>query len=109
MEKVIAAGIISLSFLYLQGGTWSDAITTIIAGAIGFLIVEYMQSKSLTMFIPEFVGSFILGTIVIFGSELFQVNKSFQMIVMWNFPTHPQLKAIQIVMKQSRKRFHFSK
>lgn len=76
-KKVIAAGIISLSFLYLQGGTWSDAITTIIAGAIGFLIVEYMQSKSLTMFIPEFVGSFILGTTVIFGSELFQVNQSF--------------------------------
>src|SRR5699024_4070461 len=68
---------ISLSFLYLQGGTWSDAITTIIAGAIGFLIVEYMQSKSLTMFIPEFVGSFILFTKVIFGSVLFQVILSF--------------------------------
>ncbi|MDN8848437.1 threonine/serine exporter family protein, partial [Staphylococcus aureus] len=67
----MAAGVISLSFLYLQGGTWSDAITTIIAGSIGFLIVEYMQSKSLTMFIPEFVGSFVLGMLVILGSDLF--------------------------------------
>ncbi|MCE4995149.1 threonine/serine exporter family protein [Staphylococcus xylosus] len=76
-KKVMAAGIISLSFLYLQGGTWADAITTIIAGSIGFLIVEYMQSKSLTMFIPEFVGSFVLGMLVILGSNLFNVNKMF--------------------------------
>lgn len=76
-KKVMAAGVISLSFLYLQGGTWSDAITTIIAGSIGFLIVEYMQSKSLTMFIPEFVGSFVLGMLVILGSDLFNVNKMF--------------------------------
>ncbi|MCI8278096.1 MAG: threonine/serine exporter family protein [Staphylococcus xylosus] len=76
-KKVMAAGIISLSFLYLQGGTWADAISTIIAGSIGFLIVEYMQSKSLTMFIPEFVGSFVLGMLVILGSNLFNVNKMF--------------------------------
>ena len=76
-KKVMAAGIISLSFLYLQGGTWADSITTIIAGSICFLIVEYMQSKSLTMFIPEFVGSFVLGMLVILGSNLFNVNKMF--------------------------------
>ena len=58
-QKVIAAGIISLSFLYLLNGEWINVPITLLAGAIGYLIVEYMQSKSLTMFIPEFVGSFI--------------------------------------------------
>ncbi|MCG7339087.1 threonine/serine exporter family protein [Staphylococcus sp. ACRSN] len=76
-KKVIAAGIISLCFLYLQGGTWPEMITTLFAGAIGFYIVELMQSKSLTMFIPEFVGSFILGTIIIFGSHIFHIEKTF--------------------------------
>lgn len=76
-KKGIAAGIISLSFLYLQNGTWPDALTAIIAGATGFLIVEYMHSKSLTMFIPEFVASFVIGTIVIFGSKLFNVDNMF--------------------------------
>jgi hypothetical protein len=34
---------------------------TFIAGLLGFLIVECMQSKSTTMFIPEFVASFVIG------------------------------------------------
>lgn len=73
-KKVIAAGLISLSFLYLLGGTWQYVIITLLAGSIGYFIVEYMQSKSLTMFIPEFIGSFILGSIAILGSKLLGVS-----------------------------------
>ncbi|MBF0738457.1 threonine/serine exporter [Staphylococcus arlettae] len=75
-QKVIAAGIISLSFLYLLNGEWINVPITLLAGAIGYLIVEYMQSKSLTMFIPEFVGSFILGSIVILGSQMIHTYES---------------------------------
>ncbi len=46
----MAAGIISLSFLYLQGGTWSDAITTIIAGSIALgLLLSDQLSKTLNI------------------------------------------------------------
>ncbi|MEB6237450.1 threonine/serine exporter family protein [Staphylococcus gallinarum] len=76
-KKVVAAGIISLCFLYLQGGTWPEMFTTLIAGATGFCIVEFMQSKSLTMFIPEFVGSFVLGAIIILGSHIFHIENTF--------------------------------
>ena len=64
-------------FLYLQGGTWPEMLTTLIAGATGFCIVEFMQSKSLTMFIPEFVGSFVLGAIIILGSHIFHIENTF--------------------------------
>lgn len=73
-KKVFAAGLISLSFLYLLNGTWQYVLITFFAGAIGYFIVEYMQSKSLTMFIPEFIGSFILGSIVILGSKLLGIT-----------------------------------
>jgi len=46
----MAAGIISLSFLYLQGGTWSYAITTIIAGSIALgLLLSDQLSKTLNI------------------------------------------------------------
>lgn len=76
-KKVIAAGLISISFLYLQGGSLKELITTLIAGAIGFCIIELLQRKSLTMFIPEFIGSIVLGSIVILGSEFFHVGDRF--------------------------------
>ncbi|WP_432721924.1 threonine/serine exporter family protein [Staphylococcus equorum] len=69
-EKLISAGAISISFLYLQGGNWQSVIPTFIAGSIGFLVVECMQSRSSTMFIPEFVASFILGFIILLGAQL---------------------------------------
>ncbi|ANR69518.1 threonine/serine exporter family protein [Staphylococcus equorum] len=75
-KKFIAAGAISLSFLYLQGGDWKSIITTFIAGSIGFLVAECMQSKSSTMFIPEFVASFILGVIILFGAQIFNTYQT---------------------------------
>ncbi|MHC3760156.1 threonine/serine exporter family protein [Staphylococcus succinus] len=75
-KKFISAGIISLSFLYLQGGDWKSIITTFFAGSIGFWIVECMQNKSTTMFIPEFVASFILGAIILAGAQVFNTYQT---------------------------------
>ncbi|MDW8565701.1 threonine/serine exporter family protein [Staphylococcus shinii] len=75
-KKLIAAGFISLSFLYLQGGDWQNIIPTFIAGSVGFLIVEWMQSRSPTMFIPELVASFVLGFIILLSAKLFNTNQT---------------------------------
>ena len=42
-KKCLAAGVISLSFLYLQGGNFQNIVITFIAGLLGFLIVEGSQ------------------------------------------------------------------
>ena len=41
--KFIAAAIISVSFLYLQGGHFVDVITALVAGAFGYLVVEVLD------------------------------------------------------------------
>ena len=40
--KGIAAAIIAISFLYLQGGQFIDVITALLAGSIGYLVVEIL-------------------------------------------------------------------
>lgn len=75
-KKLIAAGFISLSFLYLHGGDWHNIIPTFIAGSVGFFIVEWMQSRSPTMFIPELVASFIVGFIILLSAKLFNINET---------------------------------
>ena len=56
--KGIAAAIIATSFLYLQGGRLVDIITAVLAGTIGYLVVEILDRKLHAQFIPEFIGSF---------------------------------------------------
>lgn len=75
-KKCLAAGLISLSFLYLQGEDFQNIVITFIAGLLGFLIVECMQSRSTTMFIPEFVASFVIGVIVLLGSQIFNIHQT---------------------------------
>lgn len=65
--KGIAAAIIALSFLYLQGGTLIDTLTAILAGGLGYLVVEILDRKLHAQFIPEFVGSLVIGMIAVTG------------------------------------------
>jgi uncharacterized membrane protein YjjP (DUF1212 family) len=41
---LLCIGVISLSFLYLQGGNFQNIVITFIAGLLGFLIVECVLS-----------------------------------------------------------------
>ena len=61
--KGIAAAIIATSFLYLQGGRLVDIITAVLAGTIGYLVVEILDRKLHAQFIPEFIGSLVIGII----------------------------------------------
>lgn len=68
--KALAGGAVGLSFLYLQGGMLSDVPTAIIAGAIGYYVTEYISKKTETLFIPEFIGSFIIALLAALGHML---------------------------------------
>ena len=50
-----------MSFLYLQGGRLIDVITAILAGSFGYLVVEILDRKLHAQFIPEFLGSLVIG------------------------------------------------
>lgn len=68
--KGLAAAIIALSFLYLQGGKLVDVITAILAGGIGYLVVEILDRKLHAQFIPEFIGSLVIAIIAVIGNHL---------------------------------------
>ncbi|WP_049307164.1 threonine/serine exporter family protein [Staphylococcus capitis] len=68
--KGIAAAIIAMSFLYLQGGRLIDVITAILAGSFGYLVVEILDRKLHAQFIPEFLGSLVIGIIAVIGHSL---------------------------------------
>lgn len=55
------------NFLYLQGGRLVDIITAVLAGTIGYLVVEILDRKLHAQFIPEFIGSLVIGIISVIG------------------------------------------
>lgn len=69
-SKSLSAGIISFCFLYLQGGDFINVFTAVIAGIIGFIIVEMMKMKHTSLFIPELIGSMIVGSLSVLGHKL---------------------------------------
>lgn len=68
--KGIAAAIIAISFLYLQGGQLIDVITALLAGGLGYLVVEILDRRLHAQFIPEFIGSLVIGVISVLGHSL---------------------------------------
>ena len=46
--------IIAISFLYLQDGKLVDVITALLAGGLGYLVVEILDRRLHAQFIPEF-------------------------------------------------------
>ncbi|QLK85395.1 threonine/serine exporter family protein [Staphylococcus sp. 17KM0847] len=64
-HKMLFAGLISMGFLYLQGGYWEDLLPAVLAGALGYFVTEYMKGKQLTLFIPDLLGAIVIGLIAI--------------------------------------------
>ncbi|MCS4486526.1 threonine/serine exporter family protein [Staphylococcus americanisciuri] len=64
-HKMLFAGLISMGFLYLQGGSWQDLLPAVLAGAFGYFVTEYMKGKQLTLFIPDFLGAIVIGLVAI--------------------------------------------
>src|SRR5699024_10002330 len=67
--KFIAAAIISISFLYLQGGYLIDIFTALIEGAFCYLIEEILTRHIHAKFIPEFMSALVIGTVSASGSS----------------------------------------
>lgn len=65
--KGFAAAMIAMSFLYLQGGRLIDVLTAILAGSLGYLVTEILDRKLHAQFIPEFIGSLVIGIIAVIG------------------------------------------
>ena len=70
--KGFAAAMIAMSFLYLQGGRLIDVLTAILAGSLGYLVTEILDRKLHAQFIPEFIGSLVIGIIAVIGHTLIQ-------------------------------------
>ena len=87
--KFIAAAIISVSFLYLQGGHFVDIITALVAGAFGYLVVEVLDRKLQAQFIPEFAGAMVIGLITVIGRELFPGGSGATIIIAAVMPIVP--------------------
>lgn len=68
--KFIAAAVISVCFLYLQGGHLTDVLTALLAGSFGYIVVEILQQKLHAQFIPEFMGALVIGLVTIIGHNL---------------------------------------
>ena len=49
------------------GGRLVDIITAVLAGTIGYLVVEILDRKLHAQFIPEFIGSLVIGIISVIG------------------------------------------
>ncbi|HAR5031446.1 TPA: threonine/serine exporter family protein [Staphylococcus aureus] len=68
--KGFAAAMIAMSFLYLQGGRLIDVLTAILAGSLGYLVTEILDRKLHAQFIPEFIGSLVIGHTLIPTGDL---------------------------------------
>lgn len=68
--KMVAAGFISVFFLYLFSGIKEDIIATFIAGAIGYCIVELLHSWTNVKFIAEIVAASIIALIATYNQML---------------------------------------
>lgn len=67
---IFFAAVISFCFLFLQGGTWADVITAVVAGTIGFIVTESIKKHFLILFIPDFLGAAAVGIITYLGHKL---------------------------------------
>ena len=87
--KVLLAGLISFCFLYLQGGEWINTPSAVIAGMAGFAIAEGIKTKTLVLFIPEFIGAIAIGVLVTLGHALTPDSKLTPVLVAGIMPIVP--------------------
>ncbi|MCJ1662802.1 threonine/serine exporter ThrE family protein [Staphylococcus sp. NRL 18/288] len=87
--KGIAAAIIAISFLYLQGGQLIDVFTALLAGGLGYLVVEILDRKLHAQFIPEFIGSLVIGIISVLGHSIVPTGNLATIIIASVMPIVP--------------------
>lgn len=87
--KFIAAAVISVSFLYLQGGHLTDVLTALLAGSFGYIVVEILQQKLHAQFIPEFMGALVIGLVTIIGHNLIPCGSISTIIIAAVMPIVP--------------------
>lgn len=68
--KAIAAGLISIFFLYLFSGVKEDIVATFIAGALGYCIVEILHAWTSVKFIAEIVAACVIATISVISQMI---------------------------------------
>ncbi len=81
---------IAMSFLYLQGGRLIDVLTAILAGSLGYLsVTEILDRKLHAQFIPEFIGSLVIGIIAVIGHTLIPTGDLATIIIAAVMPIVP--------------------
>ena len=83
------AAIIAISFLYLQDGKLVDVITALLAGGLGYLVVEILDRRLHAQFIPEFLGSLVIGIISVLGHYLLPTGDLATIIIASVMPIVP--------------------
>ena len=81
--------IIAISFLYLQDGKLVDVITALLAGGLGYLVVEILDRRLHAQFIPEFLGSLVIGIISVLGHYLLPTGDLATIIIASVMPIVP--------------------
>lgn len=79
---------IAMSFLYLQGGRLIDVLTAILAGSLGYLVTEILDALH-AQFIPEFIGSLVIGIIAVIGHTLIPTGDLATIIIAAVMPIVP--------------------
>ncbi|WP_181288634.1 threonine/serine exporter family protein [Staphylococcus aureus] len=95
--KGFAAAMIAMSFLYLQGGRLIDVLTAILAGSLGYLVTEILDRKLHAQFIPEFIGSLVIGIIAVIGHTLIPTGDLATIIIAAVMPIVPGVLITNVI------------
>ncbi|WP_223700448.1 threonine/serine exporter family protein [Sutcliffiella deserti] len=74
--QILAAGIVSGSFLIMFKGIWADFLPAIIVGGIGYSSLLFIQHYTRVKFFAEFLASLIIG---ILSFQLVKVGYGFEL------------------------------
>ncbi|WP_313956054.1 threonine/serine exporter family protein, partial [Staphylococcus saprophyticus] len=75
-DNSLATPLISLTFLYLHPPNFQNILITFIAPLLPFLILQSIQTKSTTIFIPQFLASFLIPLILLLPTQLFNIHQT---------------------------------
>lgn len=70
-------------------GEWINTPSAVIAGMAGFAIAEGIKTKTLVLFIPDFIGAIAIGVLVTLGHTLTPDSKITPVLVAGIMPIVP--------------------
>lgn len=68
--QILAAAVVSGSFLLLYEGLWSDFPAAFVAGGVGFIIVKLIHELTKVQFFAEFVAALFIGLVAFISVKL---------------------------------------